>query len=91
MKSCQAAPAPAAPALGGLCLPTLPLLPVPALSGLAWLALVCRLHSLAHAAATPWACAGVTDRELLRHQFFCMEYAFRVLDTRPLPQGKTGG
>ena len=26
----------------------------------------------------------------LRHQFFCMEYAFKVLDARPLPQGKTG-
>ncbi|KAL4434285.1 hypothetical protein ABPG75_000726 [Micractinium tetrahymenae] len=32
---------------------------------------------------------GVSDRALLRHQFFCMEYAFKVLDTRPLPQGKT--
>lgn len=28
--------------------------------------------------------------EQLRHQFFSMEYAFRMLDTRPLPQGKTG-
>jgi hypothetical protein len=39
---------------------------------------------------TPTHPAGVSERELLHHLFFCMEYAFRVLDRRPLPQGKTG-
>ncbi|PRW59356.1 DEAD box RNA helicase isoform B [Chlorella sorokiniana] len=32
---------------------------------------------------------GVTDQELLRHQFFTMEYAVKMLDSRPLPHGKT--
>ena len=69
-----------------LCAPAAAAAPHPAVPA----CLLANSHRCCARCARCACCAGVTEQELLHHQFFSMEYAFRVLDTRPLPQGKTG-